>query len=72
MPSPLSNATSYMIVGVIFVLMGLLSLIYNKRSAREYAETWGRRLSHGYKVGRFVSIFGGALLLLVGLLMLVG
>jgi uncharacterized membrane protein len=59
------------IIGIIFVLMGLLSLIYNKRSAREYAETWGRRLKHGYALGRFISIFGGILLVLAGLLMLV-
>jgi hypothetical protein len=63
---------SQVIVGVIFVLMGFLSLIYNKRSAREYAETWGRPLKHGYKVGRFVSIIGGTFLVLVGLLLLFG
>jgi ABC-type nickel/cobalt efflux system permease component RcnA len=59
------------IVGIIFLLLGLLSLIYNQRSAREYAETWGRRLKHGYAVGRLISIVGGILLLLVGLAMLV-
>jgi hypothetical protein len=61
---------SQIMVGIIFVLMGVLSLIYNKRSGRGYAETWGRRLKHGYAVGRFISILGGALLLSAGLLML--
>lgn len=58
------------IVGIIFLLLGLLSLIYNQRSAREYAETWGRRLKHGYVVGRFILIVGGTLSMLVGLAML--
>jgi hypothetical protein len=58
------------IVGIIFLLMGSLSLIYSKRSSRDYAESWGRRLKHGYAVGRFISVFGGILLLLAGLLML--
>jgi ABC-type nickel/cobalt efflux system permease component RcnA len=58
------------IVGIIFLLMGTLSLIYNKRSAQAYAETWGRRLKHGYAIGRFISIFGAILLLLAGVLML--
>ena len=57
-------------LGIILLLLGFLSLIYNKRSGREYAETWGRRLKNGYAVGRFISIFGGTLLLLAGLLML--
>ena len=58
------------LVGIILLLIGLLSLIYNKRSAQEYAETWGRRLKHGYLVGRFISIIGGALLLFGGTLLL--
>lgn len=61
---------SQLIVGIILLLIGLLSLIYNKRSAQEYAETWGRRLKHGYAVGRFISILAGAVLLIVGTLLL--
>jgi uncharacterized membrane protein HdeD (DUF308 family) len=61
---------SQLIVGIILLLIGLLSLIYNKRSAQEYAETWGRRLKHGYTVGRFISILAGAVSLIVGILLL--
>jgi ABC-type nickel/cobalt efflux system permease component RcnA len=58
------------LIGILFLLMGTLSLIYNKRAAQEYAETWGKRLTHGYAIGRFVSVFGGLFLLLVGMLFL--
>ena len=58
------------ITGGIIFLLGILSLIYNKRSAQDYSETWGRRLKHGYAVGRFLSIFGGLLFMLLGILML--
>jgi hypothetical protein len=59
----------YQIAGAIIFLLGILCLIYNKRSAEEYSDTWGRRLKHGYVVGRFISIFGGILCLLLGMLM---
>jgi hypothetical protein len=59
------------LVGILFLLMGILSLIYNKRAAQEYAETWGKRLTHGYAVGRFISFFGGLLFLLVAVLLFV-
>ena len=58
------------IVGGIIFLLGILSLIFNKRSAQDYSETWGRRLKHGYAVGRFLSIFGGLLFMLLGILLL--
>jgi putative Ca2+/H+ antiporter (TMEM165/GDT1 family) len=58
------------IAGVIFLVIGILSVIYNRRSARNYAETWGRRLKHGYAIGRLVSIFGGILFLLFAVLLL--
>jgi uncharacterized membrane protein len=66
----LTRNRMHQFVGIIFILVGFLSLIFYKRSAQEYATTWGRRLKHGYAVGRFISIFGGILLLLGGLLML--
>jgi hypothetical protein len=58
------------LIGILFLLMGTLSLIYNKRAAHEYAETWGKRLTHSYAIGRFISLFGGPFLLLVGMLCL--
>jgi hypothetical protein len=58
------------LVGILFLLIGTLSLIYNKRAAQEYAETWGKRLTHGYAIGRFISLFGGVLFLLVAVLLL--
>jgi uncharacterized membrane protein len=55
-------------LGSVLVLMGLLSIAYNKRSAEQYAHNWGRALKNGYKVGRFISIAGGIFFLLIGLL----
>ena len=61
---------SQIVGGFILLLIGLLSLIFNKRSAHDYSETWGRRLKHGYAVGRFISIAGGGLFLCLGTLLL--
>jgi len=58
------------VIGLLFLLIGVLSLIYNKRAAHGYAETWGKRLKHGYAFGRFISLFGGVLLLLLSALLL--
>jgi hypothetical protein len=58
------------LVGILFLLIGSLSLIYNRRAAHEYAETWGKRLTHGYAIGRFISLFGGVLFLLLAALLL--
>lgn len=58
------------IAGGIIFLLGIVCLVYNKRSAQDYAKTWGRRLKHGYVVGRLVSISGGLLFMLLGVLML--
>ena len=68
MPLFLIGSTSGIILGSILLLIGVLSIVYNKRSAEEYAQNWGRALKNGYAVGRFISIFGGILLVLVGLL----
>ena len=53
------------LVGILFLLIGNLSLIYNRRAAHEYAETWSKQLMHGYAIARFISLFGGVLLLLL-------
>jgi hypothetical protein len=58
------------LVGLLFLLIGTLSLVYNRRAAHEYAETWGKRLTHGYAIGRFISLFGGALFLIGAVLLL--
>jgi len=58
------------ILAIIFLLIGILSLTYNKACAREWAQTWGRGIKHGYELGRFISIFGGIMFVLFGLLMM--
>jgi len=57
-------------VGVLFLVIGVLSLVYNKSAAQAYAETWGKPLTHGYAVGRFISVFGGIFLLALSALLL--
>lgn len=66
----MNSLPSQIIFGIILLLIGFVSLIDNKRSAQDYADSWGRRLKHGYAVGRFISIFGGTLFLFVGTLLL--
>jgi hypothetical protein len=56
--------------GILFLFIGILSLLYSRRAARNYAETWGKRLIHGYAVGRFISIACGILFLLFGAFLL--
>ena len=68
MPLILIGSVGGIVLGSFLLLMGLLSIGYNKRSAEEYAQTWGRALKNGYNVGRFISIGGGIFLLVLGLL----
>jgi ABC-type nickel/cobalt efflux system permease component RcnA len=61
------------LVGLISILVGVLSLVFNKQSAQGYVEFqkgWGLE-KNAYSVGQFISIFGGAFMVLIGLLMLV-
>ena len=60
--------------GIIFIVVGIFSLVFNKQSAQMYAEFqkgWGLG-ENAYSVGRFISIFGGALAVFIGVLMLFG
>jgi hypothetical protein len=68
MPLVLIGSVGGIILGSVLLLMALLSIVYNKRAAEQYAQTWGRALKNGYNVGRFISIGGGVFLLLLGLL----
>ena len=68
MPLVLIGSVGGIILGSILLLIGLLSIAYNKRSAEQYAQNWGRALKNGYNVGRFISIGAGILFLLTGLL----
>jgi uncharacterized membrane protein HdeD (DUF308 family) len=68
MPLVLIGSIGGILVGTFILLMGILSIGYNKPAAEQYAQTWGRTLKNGYAVGRFISIGGGVLLLLLGLL----
>ena len=67
MPLFLIGSLAGTIVGSLALLIGLLSIAYNRRAAEEYARTWGRALKNGYAIGQTISIVGGMLLLLVGL-----
>jgi uncharacterized membrane protein len=61
------------IFGFILILIGVLSLVFNKQSAQMYVEFqkgWGLE-KNAYSVGRLISIFGGVFMVLIGLLMLV-
>ena len=55
--------------GIFFLSIGVLSIICNKPAAREYAETWGKGLKHGYALGRFITLGGGIVCLLLAALM---
>jgi hypothetical protein len=68
MPLVLIGSVGEIILGGLLLVIGVLSLAYNKRAAEQYAQTWGRTLKNGYAVGRFVSISGGIFFLLLGLL----
>src|SRR5437763_1191262 len=56
MPLILIGSVGGIVLGSVLLLMGLLSIAYNKRSAEQYAQNWGRALKNGYNVGRFISI----------------
>jgi hypothetical protein len=61
------------ILGVAFLLLGTISIIYNKRSADRYAEFqkgWGLEGRNGVVVGRLISILGGLMFVVIGLLCL--
>ena len=69
---PLNITMTERIVGFIFILIGVLSLVFNKQSAKMYVEFqkgWGLE-KNAYSMGRFISIFGGVFMVLIGLLML--
>ena len=68
MPLILIGSVGGIVLGSVLLLIGLLTIAYNKRSAEQYAHNWGRTLKNGYNVGRFISIGGGIFLLLMGLL----
>jgi uncharacterized membrane protein HdeD (DUF308 family) len=61
-----------LMLGIAFIAWGLICIIFNKRSGRMYVEFqkgWGLGKS-AYAVGRFISICGGAIALLIGLMMI--
>jgi len=63
------------IIGPLVILLGLFSIITNKRGAESYAEFqkgWGLQGNTALLVGRLLCIFGGLFLIGVGLLMILG
>ena len=56
-------------LGVAFLLLGTISIIYNKRSADRFAEFqkgWGLEGHTAVVVGRLISILGGLMFVVVG------
>jgi|KBSMisStaDraftv2_1062788.scaffolds.fasta_scaffold555177_2 hypothetical protein len=59
------------ILAIAFMLLGSLSIICNKKSGDSYAEFqkgWGLEGRSAILVGRLISIFGGLMLVAIGLL----
>jgi hypothetical protein len=60
-------------LGFFFLLLGALSIIYNKAGANSYAEFqkgWGLEGHRAIFVGRLIGILGGLILASLGLFML--
>jgi hypothetical protein len=61
------------ILGIIFLLLGILSIFFNKRGAVSYAEFqkgWGLEGPRAILVGRLIGIFGGAMFVALGLFLI--
>lgn len=63
---------SEMLFGTLFVLWGVVSIVFNKRGGKWYAafqKGWGLGKS-AFSVGRFISVFGGLMFVIIGLIMI--
>jgi len=63
---------SEMLFGTLFVLFGVVCIVLNKRSGKMYAafqKGWGLGES-AFTVGRLISIFGGVMAVIIGLIMI--
>ena len=61
------------ILGIIFLLMGILSIFYNKQGAEGYVQFqngWGLDRQRAILVGRLIGIFGGVMFIGIGLLLI--
>ena len=61
------------ILGVAFLLLGTLSIIYNKQGAHSYAEFqkgWGLEGRSALLIGRLIGILGGLIFVGLGLLII--
>ena len=59
------------ILAIAFLLLGSLSIVYNKKSGDSYAKFqkgWGLEGRTAILVGRLISIFGGLMFVAIGLL----
>jgi hypothetical protein len=63
------------ILGTVLFFAGCFAIAYNEEGARRFEESqkalgkWGMK-KHAYSAGRFVSIVGGAILVLAGAVIL--
>ena len=63
------------ILGALFILVGLLSIITHKEGTKSFVEFqkgWGLEGNTAVLFGRFLCIFGGLFLIALGLLMIFG
>lgn len=61
------------LLGILFVLVGLLSIFYSKQGAESYAEFqkgWGLERRTAILAGRLIGIVGGLLFVGFGLLII--
>jgi len=68
----LNNSGSELIFGVLFVIWGGACIVLNKASGRAYGahqKGWGLGDS-AYVVGRIISVVGGSMAVIIGLVMI--
>ncbi|HEX6716314.1 MAG TPA: hypothetical protein VF088_04350 [Pyrinomonadaceae bacterium] len=59
------------ILGTMFLILGTVSIIYNKQSGQSYAafqKGWGLEGRTAIVVGRLIALIGGFLFMVIGLL----
>jgi len=63
---------SEMFFGALFVLWGIVCIVFNKQGGKMYAafqKGWGLGKS-AFAVGRFISVLGGLMFVIIGLIMI--
>lgn len=61
------------ILGIIFILLGSVSFVYNRQGAKSYVEFqkgWGLEGTTAFIIGRLLGIVGGLVMVGLGLFMI--